>query len=204
MFFSSLSGLLHDAAGKCVQTCHQSTYSAPLYCIQDGHLRAYSFLVMIRSLKGISNYTAYARDGKIGSVKDLFFDDELWRIRYFVFETGGFLTRQRVLIAPPSISIEEQDGETIVRVDLTMDQIRNSPDIDADKPVSRQYEMEMASYYGWPTYWTMEPVGAVPLGTPVAEPPSEPTGDPHREASTRWPSTTLWQWTAASASLSTC
>jgi len=27
------------------------------------------------------------------------------------------------------------------------------PDIDTDKPVSRQYEMNYLSYYGYPYYW---------------------------------------------------
>jgi hypothetical protein len=38
-------------------------------------------------------------------------------------------------------------------VDLTKTQIERSPSLDTDKPVSRQYEGDYYSYYGWPGYW---------------------------------------------------
>ena len=31
--------------------------------------------------------------------------------------------------------------------------MKNSPDIDTDKPVSRQHEMRYLGYYGYPSYW---------------------------------------------------
>ena len=40
-----------------------------------------------------------------------------------------------------------------MRVNLTRKQIENSPSIDSQKPVSRQYEEEYHKYYGWPAYW---------------------------------------------------
>ena len=38
-------------------------------------------------------------------------------------------------------------------VNLTKEQVRNSPGTDTDKPVSRQHETELHGYYGWPVYW---------------------------------------------------
>jgi sporulation protein YlmC with PRC-barrel domain len=38
-------------------------------------------------------------------------------------------------------------------VNLTLEQIENSPAIESHKPVSRQYEEEYYRYYGWPFYW---------------------------------------------------
>ena len=40
-----------------------------------------------------------------------------------------------------------------LNVNLTREQIKNSPDVDTDKPVSRQWENEYYGYYGWPYYW---------------------------------------------------
>jgi hypothetical protein len=37
---------------------------------------------------------------------------------------------------------------------ITKEQVSHSPDIDTDKPVSRQNEMEYMGYYGYPYYWT--------------------------------------------------
>ena len=133
---------------------------------------------MIRSLKNLLEIPAHAGEEKIGKVKDMFFDDHVWRIRYFVIETGGFLTRQQILVAAQPITVVDGD-EVILDIDLTKDQILSSPDVDADKPVSRQHEIQMAAHYGWPAYWTMEPVGGVPVDLPVVAAATETPGDPH-------------------------
>jgi sporulation protein YlmC with PRC-barrel domain len=39
-------------------------------------------------------------------------------------------------------------------VDLTKKQIENSPALDSDKPVSRQFEEAYYDHYGWPLYWS--------------------------------------------------
>jgi hypothetical protein len=44
-------------------------------------------------------------------------------------------------------------AERLLHVWLTKEQVKNSPDIDTDKPVSRQHEMTYSSYYGYPNYW---------------------------------------------------
>ena len=38
-------------------------------------------------------------------------------------------------------------------VRLTKQQVKDSPDIDADEPVSRQMEIGVYDYYGWCPYW---------------------------------------------------
>ena len=35
-----------------------------------------------------------------------------------------------------------------------MEQVKNSPSIDTEKPVSRQQELELYSYYPWGAYWS--------------------------------------------------
>jgi hypothetical protein len=40
-----------------------------------------------------------------------------------------------------------------IAIDLTKKQIENSPSLDSDKPVSRQFEEAYYGYYGWPIYW---------------------------------------------------
>ena len=63
-----------------------------------------------------------------------------------------------------------------VGLNLTRYQIRNSPNIDTEKPVSRQMTMELSKYYGWP----MAPGAIVPpLITPFGIGPVYPyTGVP--------------------------
>ena len=94
-----------------------------------------------------------ANDGEVGSLTDIYFDDTQWAARYLVVETGRWLDRRQVLVSPASLHRDR--GEVgIVHADLSREQIRNCPDIDTDRPVSRRYEIAHARYYGYAGYWT--------------------------------------------------
>jgi hypothetical protein len=107
---------------------------------------------MLRSMKAMEDYTIGAADGIVGQVKDFYFDDAAWVIRYLVVRTGEELHRRNVLISPISIG-RPNWSEKILPVSLTRSQVQNSPDIDTDKPVSRQHEMGYLGYYGYGNYW---------------------------------------------------
>ena len=107
---------------------------------------------MLRSMKDMEDYTIGATDGSIGRVKDFYFDDQAWVIRYLIVATGDESPQRKVLISPISIG-RPNWSEKIFPVSLTRAQVRKSPDIDTDKPVSRQHEMGYLGYYGYGTYW---------------------------------------------------
>ena len=108
-------------------------------------------MIMLRRVKELNGYSLLATDGELGKVKDVFFDDEKWTIRYLVVETGNWLNSRRVLISPYSIAKVDSADESIA-VRLTQDQVKNSPDIDTHKPVSRQMEGDFSRYYGLGNY----------------------------------------------------
>jgi uncharacterized protein YrrD len=108
--------------------------------------------IMLIKAETVKGYSLDSRDGEIGKVKEFYFDDRHWAIRYLVADTGGWLTGRQVLISPyalVAVSKEEQH----ITVDLTRKQIEDSPSLDSDKPVSRQFEEAYYGYYGWPMYW---------------------------------------------------
>lgn len=107
---------------------------------------------MLRSMNDLEDYAIHATDGTIGHVKDFYFDDQAWVIRYLVVETGTWLASRKVLISPIAIRSPNW-SERILPVSITKEQVRRSPDIDTDKPVSRQHEMRYLGYYGYPYYW---------------------------------------------------
>jgi hypothetical protein len=107
---------------------------------------------MLRSTKSLDDYTISATDGEIGHVKDFYFDDDAWAVRYFVVETGTWLSSRKVLISPISVRRPDWLGDSLP-VSISMAQVKNSPDIDTDKPVSRQNEEQYLGYYGYPSYW---------------------------------------------------
>ena len=100
-------------------------------------------------LKGVA---IYATDGEIGTVDQLYFDDETWAVRYLTVDTGGWLGRRRVLISPISVVHADWQAKRL-DVALTKKQVENSPDIDTHMPVSRQHEAAFFGYYGYPFYW---------------------------------------------------
>jgi hypothetical protein len=107
---------------------------------------------MLRSMKDMEDYTIGATDGIIGRVRDFYFDDEDWVIRYLVVETADGAPQRKVLISPISIG-QPNWSEKILPVSLTKIQVQKSPDIDTNKPVSRQHEMGYLGYFGYGAYW---------------------------------------------------
>jgi hypothetical protein len=107
---------------------------------------------MLRSVKSLEGFAIGATDGAFGKVKDFYFDDEAWVVRYLVVDTSAWLGGRRVLISPYAISQPGWDG-TVLPAAITKEQIKNSPGIDTEEPVSRQYEKSYLGYYGYPYYW---------------------------------------------------
>lgn len=107
---------------------------------------------MKRTIKKLMGFTMGATDGEIGKVKDFYFDDVTWTIRYLVVETGNWLSNRKVLISPEALLQCDWANETFP-VNLTKEQIKKSPDIDTDQPVSRQNEKELYAHYSWTNYW---------------------------------------------------
>lgn len=119
---------------------------------------------MYQNIKDLLGYTIHAADGEIGKVEDFYFDDDQWTIRYLVVGTGSWLDERKVLIAPSAL---EEPRQKSFSTRLSRQQVKDSPDIDTHRPVSRQQEEQLVGYYGWPVWW---PGGVGPTltgGTPV-------------------------------------
>jgi uncharacterized protein YrrD len=108
---------------------------------------------MLDKAKKLTGYKLHSLDGEIGRVKEFYFDDRHWAIRYLVTDTGNWLTDRQVLISPYALVAVNKE-ERYIAIDLTNKQIEDSPSLNTDKPVSRQFEMSYFGYYGWPTYWS--------------------------------------------------
>jgi uncharacterized protein YrrD len=105
---------------------------------------------MLRSIRDLTGYSVTATDGQIGTVKTCFLDDSYWMVRYLVVDIGSWLNRHRVLISPVSIT---QVSSSTVETNLSRQQVRNSPEVDTHRPVSRQHEVELHRHFAWPYYW---------------------------------------------------
>lgn len=141
---------------------------------------------MSQSIKKLYGEKLGALDGEIGHVKDFYFDDQNWALRYVVADTGNWLSGRLVLLSPHAIGSLDHDGKVLL-VNLTRKQIEDSPSIETHKPVSRQFEEEYYQYYGWPYYWQGDGLWGM-SGFPILETPPRllPGGqkigtDPKRE-----------------------
>ena len=107
---------------------------------------------MLSRMEKLIGMSIRASDGEIGKVRDVYFDDHRWGGRYLVVDTGGWLEGRKVLIS--AVSVMSVDWEkSVVQIGLTRQRVEASPQIDTDKPVSRQHEADFLGYYGYPSYW---------------------------------------------------
>jgi len=127
---------------------------------------------MLRSVKQLYGDKLGASDGDIGHVKDFYFDDQNWAVRYVVVDTGSWLSGRKVLLSPHAFGSLHEAGK-LMQVNLTRKQIEESPLIESHKPVSRQYEEEYYRYYGWPYYWQGDGLWGM-SGFPILELPAKP------------------------------
>lgn len=144
---------------------------------------------MKRSVSHLVGGTVRAKDGDLGRVEEFYFDDHKWIIRYMVVDTRRWLQGRQVLISTAA-SKRPIWKSRVFPVNLTKKQVRSSPSIDTDKPVSRQHEAELHDYYNWPVYWGagLEPYAGVgypvpthflPLATRERKTPFEKPADPN-------------------------
>lgn len=126
---------------------------------EDSHLRI---------AEVVEGYHIHAADGDIGHVDHFLIDDDSWALRYIVVDTGNWWSGRRVLVAPSWIRDVSWDNST-VSVDLTRDAVKNSPEYDPGREMSRQYEQGLHSHYGHAGYWVGDrkktEVTDVPTGT---------------------------------------
>jgi sporulation protein YlmC with PRC-barrel domain len=134
---------------------------------------------MLQSIGKLYGERLGTSDGEIGRVKDFYFDEQNWAVRYLVADTGTWLTSRQVLISPYAIGSLYEDGKVML-VNLTRKQIEDSPSIATHKPVSRQYEEQYHSYYGWPYYWEGDGLWGGMRSFPILQEPPNflPGGQP--------------------------
>ena len=124
---------------------------------------------MLDSISHLTGATVVASDGEIGNVKDAFFDDRSWAVRYLVVDTGTWLKGREVLVSPYAVK-QPVGSDKTVHVALTQQQVQSSPDVDTHQPVSRQHELEFMRHYQYPAYWDgggLWAMGAMPYPMPL-------------------------------------
>ncbi|MFN2341110.1 MAG: PRC-barrel domain-containing protein [Halanaerobium sp.] len=108
---------------------------------------------MLRKLKNLEGFKIHGKDGDLGKVKDFYFDQQRFVLRYVVVDTGNWLKHHKILISTDSFEKINYEQEEII-VNLTAEKLEAGPRIDKNKPVSKVMEEKVVKHFDWPIYWT--------------------------------------------------
>ena len=110
---------------------------------------------MHQTISSLIGYAIKGTDGDLGKVKDFYFDDVTWTIRYMTVETGKWLSGRKTLLSLAALENADQASCTF-NVNLNRGQVRKSPDTDIDEPITRKHELALQKYYAWNNSWSGE------------------------------------------------
>ncbi|WP_249870029.1 PRC-barrel domain-containing protein [Oceanobacillus saliphilus] len=96
----------------------------------------------------LKKYNIHATDGELGKIRDLYFDENTWAIRYASIDTRKWLPGRKVLLSPSSF-IRINEGDEKLEVEYDKETVRNSPDVPEDAQLSREAKQRLDEYYGW-------------------------------------------------------
>lgn len=83
-----------------------------------------------------SGYTLHAIDGKVGSIADVIIDDDEWRLRYLVVQTGVLFSRRLMLL-----SVRSVDSMSVAKREIQINWMRSSIEEGPDYHYFKKYIM---------------------------------------------------------------
>jgi hypothetical protein len=108
---------------------------------------------MLYKANRLTGFEATGLDGPIGKVGTFYFDDRFWTVRYLAVDAGDWLAGRQVLLSPRALLCVDPTT-CCIRMDLVRQQVEDSPHVDPDAPITREYEEDYHGYYGWEKYWS--------------------------------------------------
>ena len=98
----------------------------------------------LRSVRGLRRKRVAAKDGAVGGVVDVLFDDQSWAVRYFVVDNGRPMPQRDLLVEPQRI---EERGE-VLHLGLTREELERCQDLEEHKPIYLQHDMASITQRG--------------------------------------------------------
>jgi hypothetical protein len=117
---------------------------------------------MILGIKELRKYEVSARNGVIGEVDDFYFDDFDWSLRYLVIAGNEEMGGRKLLISTVALHRPDSNNNQL-SIDLSKEILKNSPEVTFERPVTREEEVALHSYYDWPFYWEAAGISAYPF-----------------------------------------
>jgi sporulation protein YlmC with PRC-barrel domain len=130
---------------------------------------------MLLSAQELQGYAIHARDGDLGKVRTFYFDENEWCIHSMVVDTGSWFSGKHVLLLVDVLGQPDLQRQRL-SVDLTQEEVRNSPEVPKNTAASGYEGTAMRTYAGGNVYWSTDPfvlhsVAARPASTPIPAAP---------------------------------
>lgn len=106
----------------------------------------------LQSAIEINGYTVEALDGDAGQVEDLLVDDQDWTLKFLIVDTGGILTRNKVLVSFDWL-IEIGWADRKIRLNLPQEKIESSLSYDPDSAIGLDHYIETHRAYDRSDLW---------------------------------------------------
>ncbi|MFT6903132.1 MAG: hypothetical protein ACJAXS_003354 [Colwellia sp.] len=108
---------------------------------------------MLINLKTLSGSSIHTLEGDIGQIKDIYFDDRHWTIRFLVVDIQPWVPLStKTLISPISL-LEFNAKEHRLNVSISKEKVKNSPQVKEHETVSREFEKSYFDCYAYGYYW---------------------------------------------------
>ena len=107
---------------------------------------------MLNTVEQMRGMEVAGEDGAIGTLEDVFFDHQDWRLRHAVVFAGSWLSG-RWIVLPAPILRDLDLARRRVRADTSRIRVRAAPVPVTDRPLSRAFEKALYPHYGCEPYW---------------------------------------------------
>jgi sporulation protein YlmC with PRC-barrel domain len=110
--------------------------------------------------KSLLDSDVYDRDGeRIGSVKDLYVDEDGGEVRFLDVGAGGFLGLGEKRFMVPMEAVTDTSGGGVT-IDESREKVEGSPDVASKGGPEDAKQQEVYDYYGYPNPRSPEASGA--------------------------------------------
>ena len=100
----------------------------------------------LRSANEVEGYTMRASDEDLGEVSGFIVQNETWRIRYLILETGNWLIGKKFLFSPRWVSGIDW-SHRIVNLEITRKIFEGAPVYTPGEPIAVEDEQRLYDYY---------------------------------------------------------
>lgn len=139
---------------------------------------------MLNSVKGLESCTVQAKDGSLGHVHDIFFDERDWTVRYVVVDTRRWLPGRHVLVPREKVGTPDW-SHTTLEIDLTKEEVREQPGVESHPPLALDARLQFYGSYVWTSHPWGGYVGMVSKQAPPITGPETAEGGTAQPVSLR-------------------